>query len=89
MMARARTIHDIIERFRLNCRGYLRRYRIFIVLLILSGLADMLSTIHFMLVGGAEDEGHPAIRLISIVLGPVLGPVVGKLGQLAARYKDT
>lgn len=82
-MAQTRTIHDIIERFKVNWHGYFRRYWIFLVLLILAGLADMFSTINFMQIGGPEDEGHPVIRLISIVLGPVLGPIIGKLCQFA------
>ena len=71
------------ERLRRNWRGYVRRWRVFLVLTALAALADMGTTIHFMLSAGPEGEGHPAIRLVSLVLGPVLGPILGKLCQFA------
>ncbi len=43
----------------------------------------MLSTVFFMVIDGPQAELHPLIRLISMVLGPVTGPVVGKLFQFA------
>lgn len=45
---------------------------------------DFLSTWRFMSEGSPEDELHPVIRLVSMTFGPVLGPLIGKLGQLAA-----
>jgi hypothetical protein len=81
-MAETRTINDIIERFRLNWQGYVRRYWIFLVLTFFAATADMFSTIYFMHFEGMEIERHPTIRLLSLFLGPVLGPVVGKLWQL-------
>ena len=53
-MTQVRTIRDIIERFRVNWQGYLRRYWIFLVLIILAAAADMFSTIRFMLLEGPE-----------------------------------
>jgi hypothetical protein len=77
------TTADVIARLRANWCGYLREYRILLVLLGVAALADMLSTIYFMLIDGPGAERHPVIRAVSIVLGPVLGPIVGKLCQIA------
>lgn len=88
-MARIRTINDIVERFRMNWRGFLRRYWIFITLTTLAAVADMFSTVYFMHVEGADMERHPTIRLLSLFLGPMFGPVVGKLWQLAAVFAVT
>lgn len=82
-MTQIRTIRDIPERFRVNWQGYLRRYWIFLVLIIIAAAADMFSTIRFMLLEGPEAEGHPAVRLLANFLGPVIGPVVGKICQFA------
>ena len=76
-------MEDILERFRMNWEGYIRQYRVFLVLTILAAVADAASTIYFMCRTGPDAEGHPAIRLISIVFGPVLGPIVSKLCQLS------
>ncbi len=82
-MTKVRTIHDIFERFRLNWQGYLRRYWIFLVLTTFAAAADLFSTIRFMLLEGPEAEGHPAVRVLAIVFGPVFGPVIGKICQFA------
>ena len=81
---RIRSIRDIIERFRTNWSGYVREYRVLLILTVLAALADGVSTVYFMLLGGPEAEGHPAVRLVSMVLGPVFGPILGKLCQFAA-----
>lgn len=83
-MVQTRTINDIIERFRTNWQGYVRRYWIFLVLTILAALADMFTTVYFMHIEGAQIERHPTIRLLSLFLGPMLGPIIGKFWQLAA-----
>lgn len=83
-MAKARNINDIRERLHTNWQGYVRQYWIFLVLTVLAAMADMFSTVYFMHIEGAEIERHPTIRLLSIFLGPVLGPVIGKLFQLVA-----
>jgi len=88
-MTQVRTIRDIIERLRVNWRGYLQQYWIFLVLTILAAAADMFSTIRFMLLEGPEAEGHPAVRLISIVFGPIFGPVIGKICQFAVIISVT
>ncbi len=75
---------DVLRRLRGNWEGYLRCYRIWLVLLCLSAAADAGSTIWFMMKWGVVAERHPVIRMVSWVLGPVLGPVAGKLCQLLA-----
>jgi hypothetical protein len=82
-MANVRNLRDIIERLRTNWRGYIRQYHLLLILTALAATADMVSTIYIMLVYGPEAEWHPTIRLLSSALGPVLGPVAGKLWQLA------
>lgn len=62
--------------------GYVREYRIFLLLVILASLADMASTIYFMVSAGADVELHPTVRFISESLGPWLGPVLGKAIQV-------
>ena len=82
-MANVRNLRDIIKRLRTNWQGYIRRYHLLLILTALAATADMVSTIYIMLVYGPEAEWHPTIRLLSTALGPVLGPVAGKLWQLA------
>lgn len=72
------------ERFRRNWPGYVAQYRVLLLLTLLAALADMVSTFHFMRHEGPEAEAHPVIRLVSMVLGPLWGPLVGKACQLAA-----
>jgi hypothetical protein len=81
---RIRSARDIVERFRVNWEGYIREYRVILILTVLAALADAASTVYFMLRAGPDAEGHPAIRLISAVFGPILGPIAGKLCQFAA-----
>ncbi len=83
-MPAIRSINDVAGQLRANWNGYLARYWLLLILLALAAIADMLSTVFFMIIDGPEVEGHPIIRLLSIALGPVLGPVVGKLCQFAA-----
>ncbi len=80
---RIRSARDIVERFRANWPGYIRQYRVFLILTVLAVLADAASTVYFMLRAGPDAEGHPAIRLVSMAFGPILGPIVGKLCQFA------
>jgi hypothetical protein len=62
--------------------GYVREYRIFLILVLLASLADMASTIRFMVYAGPQAELHPTVRFVSEFLGPWLGPVVGKAIQV-------
>jgi len=73
-----------VERFRVNWEGYIRDYRVFLILTVFAALADAASTVYFMLRAGPDAEGHPAIRLISAVFGTILGPIAGKLCQFIA-----
>jgi hypothetical protein len=79
---RIRSVKDIVERFRTNWEGYIREFRVFLTLTVLAAVADAASTVYFMLRTGPDAEGHPAIRMISAVFGPMLGPILGKLFQL-------
>jgi hypothetical protein len=42
-----------------------------------------MTTSHFMLLSNPESELHPHIRLISCFLGPIWGPIMGKIYQCA------
>ena len=71
---------------------YAQRYQHFVALLrqhyfaaSLYGFAvcaDLYTTILIMYEFGPAIELHPAIRLMGEWFGPVLGPIIGKLGQL-------
>ena len=57
----------------------------FLICLFLVTLSlDMLSTIRFMRNTGPQDELHPAVRFVSVVFGPVAGPVLSALCKAAA-----
>lgn len=73
---------DIVTRLRENWPGYVHEYRVFLVLVLLASLADMASTIHFMVHAGADVELHPTVRFVSEHFGPWLGPVLGKAIQV-------
>ncbi len=73
---------DIVARLRRNWVGYVREYRIFLVLVLLASLADMASTIHFMLHNGPQAEYHPTVRYAAQFLCPILGPAFGKAVQV-------
>jgi hypothetical protein len=79
---RIRSAKDIVERFRVNWKGYIRECRVFLILTMFAALADGASTVYFMLRAGPDAEGHPAIRLVSTVFSPILGPIISKLLQL-------
>lgn len=82
-MAQIRTIQDVVNRLRENSKGYIRKYFVYLVLTSLAAAADMVSTMYIMLLFGPEAERHPTIRLAATILGPFVGPIVGKLWQLA------
>lgn len=77
-------LSKIYESFIKNSRGFFRSFRFFIILTILACLFDMASTIYFMVQGGYELEMHPGIRIVSMVLGPIAGPIIGKFLQFCA-----
>lgn len=76
-----RSFQDVVTRFRENWQGYVHTYRVLLALTALACLADMASTIHFMLIHGPGIEEHPAVRTFAYVLGPILGPIVAKAVQ--------
>lgn len=80
-LSQLRSIDDIVTRLRENWVGYVQEYRIFLILVVLASLADMASTIHFMVSVGPEVELHPTVRFLSEFFGPVLGPILGKAVQ--------
>jgi hypothetical protein len=79
-----RSLADIRRRLRENWRGYLHEHRIFLALVVLASLADMASTIHFMIRTGPAGEWHPTVRMVSYLFGPILGPILGKAIQVIA-----
>ncbi len=81
-MSHLRSFHDVVTRLHENWVGYVRQYRIFLVLVVLASLADMASTIHFMLSASPKAEFHPTVRVASELFGPILGPVLGKAIQV-------
>jgi hypothetical protein len=81
-MSELRSIRDISTRLHENWVGYVREYRILLILVLLASLADMASTIHFMLSMGPQTELHPTVRIVSLLFGPVLGPMLGKSIQV-------
>jgi hypothetical protein len=81
---RIKSVRDIVECFRTNWEGYIRDFHVFLILTVLAAVADAASTVYFMLRAGPDAEGHPAIRMISAVFGPILGPIASKLCQLTA-----
>jgi hypothetical protein len=76
----------VTDRWQSNLVGYFQEYRTSILLVLLAATADMVTTVRFMLASGVEQELHPAIRMAAVALGPILGPVLGKLGQLLAIF---
>ena len=79
----------VTTRFRANLAGYFADLRGWIAAVVLAAALDGASTIRFMLADGAEHELHPAIRFVSEILGPVAGPIAGKLIQLFALFLVT
>ena len=72
-----------------NYDGYWQRCRWLFAIASVAALADLLTTIRFMYAEGIEHELHPAIRMAAAFVGPLAGPLLGKLGQLAAIFLVT
>jgi hypothetical protein len=79
----------IADRLAANHVGYFHRHRHLIAAVCIAAFADMLTTIRFMHIDGIDHEMHPAIRLVATIAGPLLGPILGKLAQLAAIWLVT
>ena len=77
-ISQLKTFDDIETRFRENWKGFLAEYWVFLLLALLVSLADTASTVYFMINTGPQAELHPLVRWISDLLGPVLGPLLGK-----------
>ncbi len=88
-MEQIRSMDDVVRRIRANWRGYVATHGVFLVLVILAAAADAFSTVFFMLIRGPQEEAHPVIRALALLLGPVLGPLVGKLMQIVALVAVT
>lgn len=69
-----RSITQEWQRFWLSNQRY-------VVFFIAALAVDTLSTIHFMITAGPEQEFHPIVRIAAYTYGPVIGPI------LAAGYK--
>jgi hypothetical protein len=67
-----------------NRLDYLREFRLYLIILLLAAALDFLSTWSFMSTGSPEDELHPVIRWVSMIAGPFVGPLIGKIGQIVA-----
>ena len=76
-------------RFRENWNGYVHKYRVLLILTFLASLADTASTVYVMLIHGPAAEGHPVVRVVSLVFGPILGPILGKATQFLVAITVT
>ena len=79
----------VTDRLRANYVGYFHDFRLAIAITCLAATADLVSTIMFMVKDGVDLEMHPAIRIASMVLGPIVGPLFGKAFQLLAVFVVT
>ena len=61
---------------------FARIYRWELLFLLAGATLDAATTVVFMLKYGADAEVHLAVRLMAHILGPVAGPVLGKIGQV-------
>jgi len=79
------------ERYKNNWNGFWTEHFNLIILVILAGILDTISTIWFMERLGPEFELHPLVRYLSEELGIYAGPIIGKsikigLGLLVLVY---
>ena len=68
----------------MNSRGYFTAFAPYLTVAFIAAAADFWSTYRAMSTEGVESELHPVIRLVSFILGPFVGPLVGKVAQYAA-----
>ena len=54
--------------------------------IVITAVLDAVSTIFFMQVLGPQIEINPIVRMSSLWLGVIIGPIVGKLAQLFAVW---
>ena len=72
----------IKRQFRQNWQNFFIDFRFPIYCLIITAALDAISTHHFMSLAGAHIEIHPYIRILSIHLGIIWGPIIGKISQV-------
>ena len=72
-----------------NHQTLLRDFRPHLALVIVTQVADAVSTTLFMSVDSIDSEMNIAVRWLSYQLGIVLGPAIGKLLQLLAFWLIT
>ncbi len=76
-----RQLNAIRLKYLHNCKGFLTKFRIPIYFLIITAALDCMTTSHFMLLCGVQMEAHPLVRYISMLFGPIWGPITGKFCQ--------
>jgi len=79
----------VTDRLVANYDEYWQRYRWLTTATCVAAFADLLTTIRFMYADGIEYELHPGIRIAAQVAGPLIGPLFGKLAQLAGIFLVT
>ena len=72
------------RRIRANSPGFLREYWPYLVAVLIAATLDFITTCRFMSEGSVSDEFHPIIRFVSVICGPIWGPLFGKLCQIIA-----
>ncbi len=81
-----RQIRAVYERFRQNRETFRHAVGLPLAAFIIAASLDCLSTIHFMLLNGIDQELHPHIWFISVHIGAIWGPIIGKLYQVCLGY---
>ena len=69
-----------------NFRRLMTDYRVYVLLVIFTQIADSISTTLFMMVTEIDYELNPVVRWLSHRLGIAFGPLIGKTVQLAAMF---
>ena len=87
-MGPLRSVWDIVDRLKVNSQNYWKDLRVLVCLVLVTGAMDAFSTVYFMTRDGADQEVHPVVRLVSVCLGPILGPLVGKIADGLSRSGD-
>ena len=77
-------IDKLINRFKRNSNGFWKRYRFLIVLFFLALTLDGISTMYTMLKEGPHIELHPVIKIVSIIIGPIFGPLLSVVAKAVA-----
>ena len=78
-----------MNRLRWNARDYFNELSYFLIVFSIAATLDLITTIHFMLKDGTATELHPAIRIVAWILGPIWGPIFGKVCQFLAALVVT